>query len=609
MARLGPASALQVTGECLEVQEGEVNGEAVFTLKRSVEVHSLYDHRCVHSWPLGSADHVTCPTHFHRAMGKYCAVKNGSELLLWTSEDKSLPSHPQALPSSPLALLTPSLPHCLVTVDAAGTVAMLTVEGGGVRVVSEVVIGRRRTRHKQLQVLKSVVCDVGGRECVVVMCGGVVCVCAVDESGLTITAMATLQLSAKITHGAMMTVCGERLLVGGSDGALFTCDLGCNSSHPHPLTSSPSTPHSLITGLSSNHFAVVEPGGVVSLRDTTYGTCQASMETGFHSITMLWYVYGHIVMCGHEGVRVCRVNGVDEMSLATVLGQRTTPPQEALLVTPKWVAPDQPCADWRSEVAASSSDEVSRIRQLCDPSKTPTLDAVMAIFPSPLTLNSLAYSLVVRRLLMEKEFWAHLALVELVKCGAVAGSLIGELVTRALEHKDWPLIVVALHCSPDLPEDILVFLLHHTLELPEVVESYGESLRRDVILWAALAVPYSDSLLQQPLSQLPFSVVLSLLQFLRPHVSVASLSSPPPLPYPQLLDWLSVLLDSHWTALALSPQARDILKNYKHTTFHQMLFCENLSAVQNMLKAAQNPYPRQLHDQWKFCIERIDLTI
>lgn len=85
------------------------------------------------------------------------------------------------------------------------------------------------------RVLKSVVCDVGGRECVVVMCGGVVCVCAVDESGLTITAMATLQLSAKviifwlvnlsivpcegcllqITHGAMMTVCGERLLVGG----------------------------------------------------------------------------------------------------------------------------------------------------------------------------------------------------------------------------------------------------------------------------------------------------------------------------------------------------------------------------------------------------------
>ena len=52
-------------------------------------------------------------------------------------------------------------------------------------------------------------------------------------------------------------------------------------------------------------------------------------------------MYGHIVMCGHEGVRVCRVNGVDEMSLATVLGQRTTPPQEALLVTPKWVAPDQ----------------------------------------------------------------------------------------------------------------------------------------------------------------------------------------------------------------------------------------------------------------------------
>ena len=105
MATLGPASALHVTGACVAVREGQREGEAVLTLSRAVEVHNvsplhavalcsgfrlnvffqLFDHRCVHSWPVGSTDHVTCPAHFHKAMGRYCAVRNGnvSGALVW----------------------------------------------------------------------------------------------------------------------------------------------------------------------------------------------------------------------------------------------------------------------------------------------------------------------------------------------------------------------------------------------------------------------------------------------------------------------------------------------------------------------------------------------
>ena len=44
--------------------------------------------------------------------------------------------------------------------------------------------------------------------------------------------------------------------------------------------------------------------------------------------------------------------------------------------------------------------------------------------------------------------------------------------------------------------------------MPEEIESYGESLKRDDIMWAILALPYNDSLLQLPLSQMPLSAVL-----------------------------------------------------------------------------------------------------
>ena len=49
------------------------------------------------------------------------------------------------------------------------------------------------------RVLNSVICDVGGRECVVVVCGsGEVYVCALDEKGITLAA--TIELGAKVSQ-------------------------------------------------------------------------------------------------------------------------------------------------------------------------------------------------------------------------------------------------------------------------------------------------------------------------------------------------------------------------------------------------------------------------
>lgn len=41
MARLSPASSLQVTGDCVEVHEGERDGEALLTLVRAIEVYNV----------------------------------------------------------------------------------------------------------------------------------------------------------------------------------------------------------------------------------------------------------------------------------------------------------------------------------------------------------------------------------------------------------------------------------------------------------------------------------------------------------------------------------------------------------------------------------------
>lgn len=46
MERLGPVSVLHVAGDCLDVQEGELDGEAVFTLACAVEVYNVSHTLC-----------------------------------------------------------------------------------------------------------------------------------------------------------------------------------------------------------------------------------------------------------------------------------------------------------------------------------------------------------------------------------------------------------------------------------------------------------------------------------------------------------------------------------------------------------------------------------
>lgn len=128
---------------------------------------------------------------------------------------------------------------------------MISVEGGAARVLSDIMIGDQYMRSKQPQsvfppltgcdmsqnhccllyccrVVESVMCEVGGRESVMVICGGgEVWLCAVDESGLTTTP--TLQLSTRVRLYCIITI-GEILTVivtdcGQDNGRTMWADL------------------------------------------------------------------------------------------------------------------------------------------------------------------------------------------------------------------------------------------------------------------------------------------------------------------------------------------------------------------------------------------------
>lgn len=136
-----------------------------------------------------------------------------------------------------------------------------------------------------------------------------------------------------------------------------------------------------------------------------------------------------------EGVKVCRVTSGSSVSLADVLGRKTTPPPEATAVSSKWVV-SRTSDWWKSEVGYSEEmkllaklcdpQQVSRclpqiLVEICDDKQTPTVESVAKLFPPSLSLSPPTYLPLVRRLARESQFWAHSILTELVKAGAVTG--------------------------------------------------------------------------------------------------------------------------------------------------------------------------------------------
>lgn len=82
----------------------------------------------------------------------------------------------------------------------------------------------------------------------------------------------------------------------------MTYDLSPSSSRPHTLSTTPTASSiTCVAGVSSNYFATTDKVGVVSLRDALYGTSQASMNTGFHGISLVTMA----TLLGCSNVRMC----------------------------------------------------------------------------------------------------------------------------------------------------------------------------------------------------------------------------------------------------------------------------------------------------------------
>ncbi|TSK62597.1 Nucleolar protein 11-like [Bagarius yarrelli] len=274
-----------------------------------------------------------------------------------------------------------------------------------------------------------------------------------------------------------------------------------------------------------------------------------------------------------------------------------------------------------------------------------------------LSAGRVACELVVR-CQAEPGFYPHAALLQLVDTHFLCHSVCPDLLMLALEKRDFRLCQICLQLYPDIPESvtcaclktILSLLLMKALsqsadsagdqpngfcpppadeescDVPSESPALGSKPTRDplaldmscpvglhkgALLNEILQTAYSDSLLLPHLKDLSVSQVILLLQYLRflylkysqdAHTQIRALRMPA---INQVLDWVCLLLDAHFTVLVLAPEAKSLLTGLHKFVRSQVKLYSELGKIEGSLEALKQS--KQSQELGLYAIEVIEL--
>ncbi|XP_072539523.1 nucleolar protein 11-like isoform X2 [Salminus brasiliensis] len=136
-------------------------------------------------------------------------------------------------------------------------------------------------------------------------------------------------------------------------------------------------------------------------------------------------------------------------------------------------------------------------------------------------------------------------------------------------------------------------------------------LHKGVLINEVLQVPYSDNLLLPHLKDLTVPQVILLLQYLRflylkysqdAHSQIRALRKPA---VTQVMDWVCLLLDAHFTVLVLAPEAKGLLSGLHKFVRSQVKLYSELGKIEGSLEALRKS--KQSTDIGQYSIEVIEL--
>uniref|UniRef100_A0A671UB34 Nucleolar protein 11 n=1 Tax=Sparus aurata TaxID=8175 RepID=A0A671UB34_SPAAU len=233
-------------------------------------------------------------------------------------------------------------------------------------------------------------------------------------------------------------------------------------------------------------------------------------------------------------------------------------------------------------------------------------------------------SMLVSRSLADPAFYTPSTLAQLVHTQSLCHSVCPDLVLLALERRDFFLCQLCLQFFPDIPEAVTCACLKAFIRVviktgeedkeksstpPEPICPVG--LHKAVLLNEVLLTAYSDTFLLPHLKDLSSQHVVLFLQYLQFLYLKYSQDASPQMhglrspSLTQIMDWVCMVLDAHFTVLVMTPEAKGLLVNLHSFVKSQVRLVSELGKIEGSLQELNKMKVKK--DVGQYSIEIIEL--
>lgn len=629
-------------GRCLGAVEGRQEEVVCSFSTGMIAIYNVITRHCTKSWQLTSTDKMSISATFDPRMGLYVAVKNDNELITWKPEvewssDFNITQLAHPVHSMLFCSYLSSSPDSthIAVIYKNSTIEIITLREEEIGIVG-VIRGQRTTKRRNMKVYRSLYYTNDGLSYILLICYLDVAYCCIlyIVGSEEIKEISCLPIeSHQLGQLLNITQTGKSLISTWSSSVIckteLTSIIRSSMFSLHSLINidseiDPQTSFTGLTNIGDDYFITVVPFSKCSSEIRVYGvkycTLQASMKLDeTFKPWMLTCCHGYLFVLTNNGVIATSITLTGQCSLATALGrlERTdvlttfeggtsTDKEDFSFFTVSFDLRDQIQILETSQIIPERLNICSKLLRNSSSLQNPlVLSKVVQIAKCLLGEKE-----VERRKELESDMWYHDELMVMITSKVFPVSLSGTLFNRALYYSDWNMIAAGLKTIDCIPEEVIVDLLEAVLRLADSfsVEVDDEILSKSQLFMYVLALPKNDALIQYPLTRLSHDIVQSFLEILDEQVDCSVLlnSSDTILKYEDLIDWISLVLDTHFTSLILIPSMRPLIIRLREKIRLQVLFLSRFSILGG-LDSLLKQLSKTNDNNWFYKMDRLEI--
>lgn len=285
------------------------------------------------------------------------------------------------------------------------------------------------------------------------------------------------------------------------------------------------------------------------------------------------------------------------------------------LIIPPLSSVNKPFQENWKQVEARDKTEREVIESLVSSKSTPTKESFTSVFMDYVKKEETRKSILshnfikstINRCVLEKNFFAEEVLEYLINSKSVSSSE-DNLLSLIISRKNLRLLACFLLNVHDIAEpqlaQILKFILSEVdtktlsvfvenLQKTEIDVIFEGDHPRDYFLYLIVSAPRNDIFLESCVKSLSFEEVVATLGFLKKMLLRyldkdekslrKSLTTQLPT-HAQVIDWVALMLDAHFSQLILTKESHSLLKETQEIVLKQLEACERIETLKGQLE-------------------------